>query len=148
MATIRQLEANRENAQYSTGPITEAGKAIVSMNAVSHGLASRQLLLPTEDESELRALSTRLFSELQPRNEIENFLVHQILVAAWKLRRMNMIETQLWNWHADGGKDQYALSWIKLCKKDLPDKIHRYSASIERSFYRALKELKELKELA
>jgi len=37
MATKRQVEANRQNAQKSTGPKTPEGKQIVSANAVTHG---------------------------------------------------------------------------------------------------------------
>jgi hypothetical protein len=36
----RKIEANRRNAQASTGPRTEAGKARVAQNARKHGLAS------------------------------------------------------------------------------------------------------------
>jgi len=36
----RKIEANRRNAQASTGPRTEAGKARVAQNAHKHGLAS------------------------------------------------------------------------------------------------------------
>jgi hypothetical protein len=38
MATQAQILANRRNAQKSTGPRTEKGKAVVSQNAVKHGL--------------------------------------------------------------------------------------------------------------
>jgi hypothetical protein len=42
MTTDKQIAANRRNAARSTGPKTEAGKAIVARNAVSHGLLSRR----------------------------------------------------------------------------------------------------------
>jgi hypothetical protein len=38
--SLRKIEANRRNAQASTGPRTEAGKARVAQNARKHGLAS------------------------------------------------------------------------------------------------------------
>ena len=38
MATQKQIKANRQNAQKSTGPKTSDGKAVVSQNAVKHGL--------------------------------------------------------------------------------------------------------------
>jgi hypothetical protein len=46
MATPRQIEANRRNAQKSTGPRTEAGRARSRLNALKHGL-SRTLPAPT-----------------------------------------------------------------------------------------------------
>ena len=38
MATQAQIDANRQNAQHSTGPVTEAGRAAVSQNRTTHGL--------------------------------------------------------------------------------------------------------------
>ena len=38
--TPAQLQARRRNGQKSTGPRTPAGKKIVSMNAVKHGMYS------------------------------------------------------------------------------------------------------------
>ena len=55
MATLKQIEANRLNALKSTGPKTEAGKASVKLNAMKHGLLSKQVLLPEDSESEFLA---------------------------------------------------------------------------------------------
>ena len=44
-----KLEANRRNAQKSTGPRTEAGKKRSSLNAVTHGLRAETLVLLDED---------------------------------------------------------------------------------------------------
>ncbi len=41
MISEEKLAANRANAQHSTGPVTDAGKAISSRNAVSHGLTAK-----------------------------------------------------------------------------------------------------------
>ena len=40
MASEKQIEANRRNAQKSTGPRTEGGKSRSRMNAFRHGFAS------------------------------------------------------------------------------------------------------------
>lgn len=41
----RKLQANRANAKRSTGPRTEAGKAVSRRNALKHGILSHSLAL-------------------------------------------------------------------------------------------------------
>jgi hypothetical protein len=48
-AANNRAAVNRENAQHSTGPRTEAGKQRSALNALTHGLTSRTALLPAED---------------------------------------------------------------------------------------------------
>ena len=49
MATEKQMAANKANAQKSTGPKTEEGKAASRGNAVTHGLSSK-IVFPHEFE--------------------------------------------------------------------------------------------------
>jgi hypothetical protein len=41
MATAQQIEANRRNAQQSTGPKTTRGKARARLNALKHGFRAQ-----------------------------------------------------------------------------------------------------------
>ena len=51
MATEAQINANRRNAQKSTGPRSLEGKAATNRNALKHGLcAEKHLLLDEEDD--------------------------------------------------------------------------------------------------
>src|SRR3954451_17739570 len=45
----RRIEANRKNSKLSTGPRTEAGKSISSMNARKHGMRAQSPTLPHEN---------------------------------------------------------------------------------------------------
>jgi hypothetical protein len=49
MATAAQIDANRRNAQKSTGPRTEEGKNRSRMNALDHGGRASILQLPPEE---------------------------------------------------------------------------------------------------
>ena len=59
MSTQAQIQANQANAQLSTGPTTEAGRAASSKNHVIHGLSYRGgmfILLPWESAVEFDQL--------------------------------------------------------------------------------------------
>jgi hypothetical protein len=98
MTSDRRAEANRRNALRSTGPKTPEGKAAVRLNALKHGLLSREVLLPGEDEEALRELGERLRAELQPVGELENLLVDRIIAAYWRLRRLGRVEAGIFAW--------------------------------------------------
>jgi len=66
MSTAAQIAANQANSQKSTGPITEAGKAKSSLNAVKTGLTGRTVLLPSEDAAAYQAHLDRAFTQLAP----------------------------------------------------------------------------------
>ena len=70
-----QLAANRRNAQKSTGPKTPAGRGVSKMNALKHGILSKEAVVRgrciKEDEQEFAALHQRLWVELQPVGLLE-----------------------------------------------------------------------------
>ncbi len=49
MSTQEQTNANRTNAQSSTGPKTTEGKATSSQNAVTHGFFAKNDVISGED---------------------------------------------------------------------------------------------------
>jgi hypothetical protein len=102
MTSAKKAQANRQNALKSTGPKTPAGKDAVRLNAVRHGLLSREVLLPSEDEAALRDLNERLREELQPVKEMESLLVDRIVTAYWRLRRLGRVETGIFAWELYG----------------------------------------------
>lgn len=97
MTTEKQLLANQQNAQLSTGPMTEKGKAIVSSNAIKHGIFTKDLILSSdigqENENEYLEVLANLEDSLSPCNQIESLLVEKIAVDFWRLRRTIRFET-------------------------------------------------------
>jgi hypothetical protein len=98
MTSDRKIEANRENALKSTGPRTPEGKDAVRLNALRHGLRSKEILLPGEDADALRELDVNLRAELRPVGEVENLLADRIIAAYWRLRRLGRVETGIFIW--------------------------------------------------
>src|SRR6267378_5095398 len=93
MSSINQLEANRENAQRSTGPRTPEGKSKSSKNALKHGLTAVELVLPTESQEEFDEHAAELRDEHDPSTPTEHLLVDQLITASWRLRRARIVET-------------------------------------------------------
>lgn len=86
--SIAQISANRTNAQKSTGAITQAGKAKVAQNAITHGLFSKQLILADENPLEYQLLLEQLQQELSPVGILEQSLVERVAISLWKQKRL------------------------------------------------------------
>ena len=97
MTTKKQNEANKQNALVSTGPLTAEGKALVSQNAVKHGIFAKDLIITTgdgkEDAQEYKELLDGLILSLNPSGQMECLLVEKIAVDYWRLRRVLRFET-------------------------------------------------------
>lgn len=89
--SAKQIEANRRNAKKSTGPKTPAGRAVSKLNALKHGILSKEVLVRglhrKESATEFAALNRRFRDDLQPVGPVEEMLVDQIVTAHWRLRR-------------------------------------------------------------
>ena len=95
MSSTAQTESNRRNAQASTGPRTEAGKAASSQNACKlHLFSTRNFVLP-QDEPEYNELTTALWDRLNPQDALEGAYAIEILRATWRIRRCANVESDL-----------------------------------------------------
>jgi hypothetical protein len=92
---LSRAEINRANAQHSTGPRTEEGKAVSSRNAITHGLFSQHDYVPAGREPEYQNVVSSLTAELAGATAAEQVLVSEIVSAAWKLRRCAEAEAAL-----------------------------------------------------
>jgi len=96
MSTLRQIEANRRNAQKSTGPTSAAGKAASSMNALKTGIHAKSLILPSEKLADLEQLIDEYYQCHNPASPEARSLVDDLIYAEWLKRRLRAVETQLW----------------------------------------------------
>ena len=93
----KQIEANRRNAQKSTGPKTPAGKAAAKLNALKHGILSRQVVVRglhiRESPREFGALRQQFWDEYAPVGPVEEMLVDRIVTTYWRQRRAMTAES-------------------------------------------------------
>ncbi len=78
----------------STGPRTEAGKAISSRNATKFGLFSGDFIRENE-ASGYHARREALLGELAPVGILETTLADEIHRAMWRLRRCGQVEAEI-----------------------------------------------------
>src|SRR3954467_13681538 len=97
MATARQIDANRRNAQKSTGPKTEEGKQRTRFNSLKHGLGAIHVPLPHEDPNEYTHILTGLMDTYQPANAQEQMLVHNIASGYLRMQRASRFEASIMN---------------------------------------------------
>jgi hypothetical protein len=96
MSTQAHVDANRRNAQLSTGPTSEAGKARSSLNGVKTGLTGRTVLLPGDDAALYEAHVSRFIERFQPSGEEEQNLVQSLADTEWRLLRIPSLEAGIY----------------------------------------------------
>ena len=96
MSSDAQIAANRKNAELSTGPTTETGKAISSHNAIKTGLTGRTVLLPTDDREAFDHHVARFLAEWKPATDAEKALVHSLANTEWRLLRIPTLESGIY----------------------------------------------------
>jgi len=96
MSSLRQIEANRRNAQKSTGPTSVTGKAASSMNALKTGIYAKSLVLPSEKLADLEQLIDEYYQSHNPATPEARSLVDDLIYGEWLKRRLRAAETQIW----------------------------------------------------
>jgi len=92
----KQILANRQNAQKSTGPRTPEGKAIVARNAVKHGLLSRLEVLPGLERAEdWKGHYGAVLADLRPEGYLQEVLAERIAFLLWRLGRVARYEREV-----------------------------------------------------
>ena len=129
-----RLDANRANAQSSTGPRTEEGKAISSRNNFRHGFNGTFCVQPTENAAEFMRLIDDLITEHHPATPTERLLVIDMARHYWLIQRAIRL--------------QEACLQIELDEATLTRQLSlwmRYQTTNQRAFHRCLGDLMKLR---
>ncbi len=162
MASQKQIQANRANAQKSTGPRSAEGKRRVSLNSFKHGFYTGSVLLLGENVEAYQELLDAVLEEYRPEGVIELELASRIVFNMWQLRRLVSIEAQVIRFGCRDTRGHIA-QWDKAMtdldpdgvrgywfgrdvERDHPkwESLQRHRMRFERSYYKALHELERL----
>jgi len=91
----KQLDANRRNAQNSTGPRGEAGKKIASHNSLRHGFTGKVNLLTPENREAHEKFCNELIECLKPETPMEQQFAHSIAEDSWRLNGLRAAENNI-----------------------------------------------------
>jgi hypothetical protein len=94
MSSQKKIDANRRNAQCSTGPRTPTGKRTSSRNSRKHGLLSRELRLADEDRPVFEKLHREVTQQLSPKTALQQVAVDQIIACLWRRNSALRLECQ------------------------------------------------------
>ena len=133
-----QLAANKANAERSTGPKTEAGKAASALNNFKFGLTGSTFrVLNFERREEYDQLRKDLFAEWQPSTPTETMLVEKMIQHHWLSLRSLLLQDLCIDPTNPGLGALHCEARLAL--------YLRYQATHERAYYKALRELQALR---
>ena len=123
-----RLQANRRNAQRSTGPKTEEGKQQSRANALRHGLTAETVVASLEDAEDYKAFEATIIADYCAETAVARELVLRLASLLWRLRRATVIETQLFAMQAEEIGSTFTSADTGKSSGDLAQVIHSASA--------------------
>jgi hypothetical protein len=148
MTTEKQTEANRRNAELSTGPKSVLGKAATSRNATKWGCWSKDILIRGEKAEEFEEFLIEILADVQPVGALESWFAHEMVACAWRLGRIRRAEAEVFAQQGPALNDPEPFlgkAYLNDCRGlDALSKLARDESRIRRAFYRAYHELQRL----
>ncbi len=156
-----RIRANQANAAKSTGPKTAEGKEQSRRNSLKHGLTGAGIVLPETDAAEVERRTAKYADELVAIGEVGQFLarcaaLNSVRVergadqqtAALSVRVRQVAEDFVPPTGADDAEtDKLRAEAIRVAMFDPSPEAtlaRRYQAAAERSFYKAVKQLRQM----
>jgi hypothetical protein len=147
MTTPKRAEANRRNAQKSTGPKTPEGKDRSRFNALKHGMAAKLPVLPGENAEAYQGRTDTWTADLQPRNDVERDLVERAARASWQLERVELIEIAILTERIRDAPsdDPQAADRLSFDDSEEGERLRRFELSCRRTLLRSLETLLKIR---
>jgi hypothetical protein len=150
-----RFEANRQNAQSSTGPRTPEGRQKSALNAVRHGFTGQTMLLTAEETEAYQNFTDGILKDLAPLGVHETAIAHTIINNRWRVNQIAAMESAIYalgqRLHAEqfaGETPEMAASLSRLLtfeqKRPELDRLRRYESSLNRQINKEMALLAEL----
>lgn len=136
MSTAAQTKANRQNAQLSSGPKTDEGKANSAHNNFRYGLTGNFCILGWEKEEEYDELFIGLVRDHQPADNTEKELVKTMAQSSWLRQRALFLQQTCFEFEIP--------MTFEYMEKQLALYL-RYQTTHDRAFNKALDQLLKLR---
>ena len=144
MASRKQIEANKINAQSCTGPTSQAGKAVSSQNALKTGIDAESEVIRCESRSEYDQLIAEFYARYHPAFPEERGLVDSLIRSEWLSRRHMCTEKSVWE-RGFNATDSISLGQVFERSEKTFERLDRRINSARRNFHRDLKRLLEIR---
>jgi hypothetical protein len=158
----KKQQIARENGKKSKGPITPEGKKRSSLNGITHGLASKCVVLANESQDAYDQLLAQYQQEWQPVSVTESHLLTQMVNSCWRLRRIWSMETALidsemftqkedfeaaWSHHHPAMRAMDAMTVVQAESPVMLETLHRYELRYDRLYRSSMDQLIKLRRL-
>jgi len=154
----RRLESSRANGAKSRGPNTIQGRRAVALNAVTHGLSAKTVVLQNESQEEYDVELLNYLDHFRPQDMLEQNLVLQLAAASWRLARYVGVESGLFNekmsqqadWLDKERPNIQDCQRVAIAFESLADNgkslalANRYQARLQHEYQRILKSLSQM----
>jgi hypothetical protein len=147
MSSLKQIEANRLNAQHSTGPRSIEGKAVVRFNALKSGIDAKSQVIRGEDPAALELLTAEYHDRFRPATPEERLLVDTLIHDEWLLRRFRRVDAEIFECEMQDAwtpKNDCAAGQAFGRGANTFSRLQRRIDSTERSYHRTLLALQKI----
>jgi hypothetical protein len=126
----KKKEANKRNAQSSTGPKTDRGKSVASRNSLNHGLFSEALHVAEVDMPMIDAIRAGLAKQLRPSTFLQGIAVDKVVTCiclgksavrfeSTRLEKLNHAPVGTQDHVSESGSSPEMLRWCGSGRRDL-----------------------------
>ncbi|MCC6362054.1 MAG: hypothetical protein IT165_00940 [Bryobacterales bacterium] len=158
----KKRDLARENGKKSKGPITPEGKKRSSLNGITHGLASKCVVLANESQEAYDGLLSAYRAEWRPASLTESNLITAMVNSYWRLCRIWSMETALfdsemftekeafeaaWSNHHPAMRAMDAMASVDYMAPGTLDILQRYEVRYERLYRSSMDQLLKLRRL-